>query len=170
MLYHFSEESSIKIFEPRESKSYPGMQPAVWAIDAAHAVHYFLPRDCPRIVITRSTNSNQDEVARFFAYSQAKKKIFVENRWYKQIKESKVYKYTFPVEPFELFDGVAGYYVSYQKVIPTKVEELGDLVDEILQTGTELIFTPNLFPLQEAISKSSLDFSIIRFRNAVNER
>ncbi|WP_375142506.1 DUF6886 family protein [Metabacillus idriensis] len=44
MLYHFSEDPSIKIFKPRQSASFPSLHPAVWAIDQEHALHYIIFR------------------------------------------------------------------------------------------------------------------------------
>jgi hypothetical protein len=57
MFYHFSEEADIPIFTPRLSKAYPELEPAVWAIDESHAVHYYFPRNCPRIIYTKSPDA-----------------------------------------------------------------------------------------------------------------
>lgn len=45
MLYHFSEEPEIRVFEPRVSRVEPNLR-VVWAIDGPHTVHYYFPRDC----------------------------------------------------------------------------------------------------------------------------
>lgn len=58
-LYHFSEEPTIGLFDPRAvtkaSARPPGREwlngPLVWAIDDWHAPMYLFPRDCPRILI-----------------------------------------------------------------------------------------------------------------------
>ncbi len=47
MLFHVSEESGIKRFEPRALEG--GGKPVVWAIDDARLRNYLVPRDCPRV-------------------------------------------------------------------------------------------------------------------------
>lgn len=48
MLFHFSEDDSIKIFKPKEKQNRPGFPAAVWAIDEEHEFTYYFLRDCPR--------------------------------------------------------------------------------------------------------------------------
>jgi hypothetical protein len=46
MLFHMSEESNIRRFEPRASEYTD--EPVVWAIDAKRLYNFLVPRDCPR--------------------------------------------------------------------------------------------------------------------------
>ncbi|WP_342779152.1 DUF6886 family protein [Paenibacillus hemerocallicola] len=72
-----------------------------------------------------------------------------------------------PADTFQLFDEVAGYYISTQAVIPIEVEPLDNLIDRLIILKIELRFTPNLYPLRNAILNSSIkDFGIHRFANA----
>lgn len=61
---------------------------------------------------------------------------------------------------------MVGYYISHQEIVPCKVERMDDLVGHILSQNIELRFTPNLYPIRNKVISSTVDFSIIRFRNA----
>ena len=51
-------------------------------------------------------------------------------------------------------------------VVPARVEILSDVVAALLERGVELRFVPSLWPLHDAVVASSLQFSMIRMRNA----
>lgn len=167
-LYHFSEEADIEIFHPRKIEHREDVPPLVWGIDEEHAVNYFFPRDCPRVIFRRSEKISKEDELRFFKDSVANTIIVVENDWVERILNTELYKYTFRSENFELNDGTAGYYTSRVTVEPIKVEPVGNLLQAIINQGVELRITPNLYPLREAIIQSTMDdFSMIRFRNAM---
>lgn len=166
LIYHFSENPDIQRFIPRPAKVLSGMPPVVWAIDAEHAVNYYLPRDCPRVIYARTDTAAQEDIARFFDGSAADVIITVESRWMDRIRETRLYRYTFSDELFVLSDANAGYYVSSEEIVPLRVEPMGDLMSAILGTGAELRFTPSLVPLRQAVIASTLSFSVIRFANA----
>jgi len=52
-------------------------------------------------------------------------------------------------------------------VEPVRVEVFDDLVGELRKRGAELRLVPNLWPLRDAVVASSLQFSMIRMRNAL---
>jgi len=93
--------------------------------------------------------------------------IAVESDWFQRIEACQLYLYEFPTDTFELIDTGAGYYISRSSVEPISVVKMKDLVRELLDRNIELRFLPNLWSLREAIAASSLEFSIIRFRNAL---
>ena len=161
MLYHFSEEKDISIFKPRTSKT--SVKPVVWAIDGEHALHYYFPRNCPRVIYWKTEHTNEQDLARFFPESSVDKIMVVASGWLEQIREMKLYKYTFEEASFELFDANAGYYVSSEDIIPVRVEPVGDLLGKLIDENIELRFTPNLLPIRNRVASSSLGFSIIRF-------
>jgi len=166
-LYHFSEDPNITIFEPRFIEGREDPHPFVWAIDEEHSVNYFFPRDCPRIIYSRTERLNEDDKVRFFSNTSSKTVITVESAWLERINQTTLYKYTFKDDSFDLMDEIAGYYVSKQPIIPLQVEPVVNMVEEILKRQVELRFTPNLYALRNSIIGSTLDdFSIIRFRNA----
>ncbi|TCM99302.1 hypothetical protein EV294_102595 [Paenibacillus sp. BK033] len=166
-LFHFSEERAIDVFVPRVKANRTDMPPVVWAIDEEHQFTFFFPRDCPRIVYTRSAGLTSEDEWRFFGTTAANIVITVETGWHERIKQTTLYRYELPPESFELFDEYAGYHVSKETLVPLAVEPLSDLIERLAGLGIEIRFTPNLHPLKEAILQSSLrDFGIHRFRNA----
>lgn len=168
MLYHFSEDPSIKIFKPRQSASFPSLHPAVWAIDQEHALHYFFPRDCPRVIYWKGEKTTEEDLESFFAETSTDKIIVIENSWLDKLRSTNLYIYSFCPESFELFEEAktAGYYISFEEVKPLKIVPAGDSLEKITKEKVELRFTPSLYPIRNRVLASSLDFSIIRFRNA----
>jgi hypothetical protein len=168
-LFHISEEPGIKIFEPRPSPSYfeniSGN--VVYAISGSLLHNYLLPRDCPRITYYLSVKTTEADKEKFIGNSIASHIIIVESGWYKRIKETTLYCYELLNDGFTLLDECAGYYISYLPVIPLSVIPINDIMAELLSRNIELRFTPSLIKLADAVVKSSLNFSIIRMRNAI---
>ena len=166
MYYHFSENPDITIFEPRLPASFSDQPPLVWAIDEEHAPLYYFPRECPRVAFWQGPDTTKEDDERFISYSEAKMIIAVEARWLETIRSATIYKYTFPPDTFTCFDENAGYYTSLVTVKPLSVEPIGDLLDRLIEAKVEIRITPSLFPLQNTIKNSTLNFSMIRMRNA----
>lgn len=169
MLYHFSEEAGIQLFTPRSSKAFPHIKPAVWAIDDEHALHYCFPRDCPRVIYWKVKGTSDEDQYQLFGLSNVDKIMVVENRWLDRIRNAELYRYSFHDETFEILEEArtAGYYISHHEIKPIKVERMGDLISTLLSHNIELRFTPDLYPIRNKVISSSVDFSIIRFSNAV---
>lgn len=166
-LFHFSEESGIRVFVPRVKENRNHLPPVVWAIDDVHAFTFYFPRDCPRIVYTRTNEMSDEDQRTFFGVTTSDIVVTVETDWYERIKRTTLYRYKMPSDTFQLFDAGAGYYISPQTIIPEEVEPLTHLLDLLFQQGIEVRFTPNLHPLRNAILNSTLnDFGIHRFANA----
>lgn len=162
MLFHISEESDIKWFEPRASEYVSGL--VVWAIDAGHLRNYLVPRDCPRVTYYAGYKTTSADVERFLGSSPAV--VAVEGGWLERLRSCRLYCYHLPPETFECFDECAGYFVSRVSVVPAGVEVFDDPMAELLKRRVELRFVPNLWPLRDAVAASSLQFSFIRMRNA----
>ncbi|WP_082034278.1 DUF6886 family protein [Cohnella kolymensis] len=99
-LFHFSEESSIEIFVPRVKENRRDMPPVVWAIDDAHEFTFYFPRDCPRIVYTRSNEITDEDNIKFFGTTKSDIVVTVENDWYERIKRTTIYRYRLPTDGF----------------------------------------------------------------------
>lgn len=166
-LYHFSEEPDIKVFEPRTI--YSQTDAKVWTIDNYHAPHYYFPRECPRVCVWPKDDTNDLDLAKFFGMSKTMRMVAIESGWYDRVRKGYIYKYTFDPDGFELNEPNAGYYITTRSVKPIVVEKIDDLIGEIIAEGIELRVTPSLLPLKESILGSSINFSIIRMRNAVQE-
>jgi hypothetical protein len=163
MLFHISEESSIERFEPRTSESVS--EPVVWAIDADHLRNYLLPRECPRVTYYAGHETTKADAVRFLGTSSAV--IAIESDWLERLRSCRVNCYHLPPESFECLDEGAGYFVSRTTVVPAFVEVFDDLIAELLRRGVELRFVPNLWFLHDAVAVSTLQFSMIRMRNAL---
>jgi hypothetical protein len=101
---------------------------------------------------------------RFLGKSRAV--IAVESGWFEQLRDSQLFCYHLPPDSFECLDECAGYFVSSLPVVPAHVELLSNLIGHLLERGVELRFVPSLWPLRDAVVASTLQFSIIRMRNA----
>jgi hypothetical protein len=166
VLYHFSEEEHIVIFNPRKHPSFPDRPPMVWAIDKDRSPLYFFPRNCPRIAFWATAQSSQKDREHFLSGSPFQKVIAIEGAWFTRIQQTMLYRYSFQTGHFKLFDEGAGYYVSYETESPLQVEPVGSLLQALIDEGVELRIVPSLRPLYEKLPKTSLHFSMIRMRNA----
>jgi hypothetical protein len=163
MLFHMSEDPGIKRFEPRPPDS--GGDPVVWAIDADHLRNYLVPRDCPRVTYFAGSETTVADKERFLSGSSAV--VAIERDWYDRVRSCRLYCYHLPHETFECVDETAGYFVSRVSVAPIGMDAVTDPVQELLKGGVELRIIENLWPLRDAVVDSSLQFSIIRMRNAL---
>jgi hypothetical protein len=165
-VYHFSEEPDIEEFEPRVINQ-ADESAKVWAIDDFHAPHYYFPRECPRVCVWPKEDTTLQDRMAFFGMSTVNRMIAIETGWYERVRNGHIYRYTFDGDDFVLYEPNAGYYISTQTVKPIKVEKIEDLIMAILKEGIELRVTPSLMLLKDRILKSTVNFSMIRMRNAV---
>jgi Family of unknown function (DUF6886) len=163
MLFHISEGPGIERFDPRPSELTAA--PVVWAIDADRLRNYLVPRECPRVTFYAGPQTTLVDRERFLGSSVAV--VAVEQKWLERVQGSRLYCYHLMPQTFECVDECAGYFVSRESVLPARVEVLEDPVSELRRRGAELRVVPNLWPLRDAVVASSLQFSIIRMRNAL---
>jgi hypothetical protein len=163
MLFHISEESNIELFEPRPSENIA--EPVVWAIDEQHLRNYLVPRECPRVTYYAGRETTQADSERFLGSSQAV--VALESGWLERLRSCRLYCYHLTSETFDCLDETAGYFVSRERVVPVCVEVFDDLIAELLKREVELRFMPSLWSLHDSVVASSLQFSIIRMRNAL---
>jgi len=78
-----------------------------------------------------------------------------------------LYIYSLPAQTFELFDASAGYWLSREKAKPQGTKVLRSALLEIPRRGAEVRVLERLWPLHEAVVNSTLEFSMIRMRNAL---
>jgi hypothetical protein len=163
MVCHISEEAGIKRFEPRPSEY--TVQPVVWAIDAECLRNYLLPRDCPRVTFYAGSGTTVDDGHRFLGSASAV--VAIEEGWLERVRQCRLYCYHLPAETFECIDECAGYFVSQVPVVPEQIEVMDDALSELQRRQVEIRILPNLWLLRDAVVASSLQFSIIRMRNAL---
>jgi hypothetical protein len=167
-LFHVSEEAGIKLFEPRPSPSFFAEinSDVVFAISVKLLHNYLLPRNCPRVTFYAGPNTVDADKDRFIGRSAARHIIVVENAWYPRIKSTILNCYEFAANNFTLLDECAGYYVSDEAVAPIAEWQVADVIGELLRRDVELRFTPSLIQIAEGVRQSTLNFSLIRMRNA----
>ncbi len=171
-LFHFSDNSEITTFEPRPIRvqvDRPAGQewlngPLVWAIDGAHEHLYLFPRECPRIVVWRTTTTTSSDMEQWFRGSACRAIAFVERAWLDRIEAGAIYRYDLPTAGFEDV-GEVGMWVSRLPVRPIGVEALSPLQTELIRRDVELRVVDTLVPLK-GVWETSLHASGIRLRNA----
>lgn len=166
-LYHFSEEDNILTFKPRIKENRKNMPPVVWAIDDEHQFTFYFPRNCPRIVYTKSSSVTEQDNMKFFGVTEADRVITVETHWYKTIMNTTLYRYELPSDSFVLQDEIAGYYISYEEVKPLCMVPIDNALERLMEMKIEVRFTPNLHTVRNELLNSSInDFGIHRFAHA----
>jgi hypothetical protein len=162
MLYHVSEEANIAQFVPRYSESLG--EAVVWAVDSERLRNYLLPRECPRVTYYAGTETSAEDAERFLGSSLAV--VAVESGWMDRIRACRLYCYQLPEDSFDCLDACAGYYVSRSAVIPSRMDVIDDVLGELARRRVEARFMPDLWALRDAVVSSTLQFSVIRMRNA----
>ena len=169
-LFHVSETAAIARFEPRSPPAPDAgvTTDAVWAVAESHLVNYLTPRDCPRIAYRAGPETTAEDRARFL--SGAKVVVAIEAGWLARLQAARLFVYEMPPENFEEALPEAGYWISRLGVTPRACETKTDLMAALIATGAEIRLLQDFWPLAEAVADSSLEFSIIRRRNAAPRR
>ncbi len=170
-LFHVSEEAGIARFDPRPPPSPDAgvLGDCVWAVDEDHLVNYLLPRDCPRITFGRGRETSAQDAERFLG-GGVRRVVAFEAAWLERVKACALRVYEMPDESFSLALAEAGYWISRDTVIPSKEQIETDLIGALLNAGAEVRVLQDFWPLSDAVAASSLEFSIIRKRNALPRR
>ncbi|MBA3946123.1 MAG: hypothetical protein H0X37_16360 [Herpetosiphonaceae bacterium] len=168
-LFHISDIPNIARFEPRPAPSPKSGQTGqmVWAVSQRLLHNYLLPRDCPRVTFYAGPTSSSEDIERLMSYTSARYIVAIESHWLPEVRRHHLYMYEFPGESFSSVDEGADYYTSRETIVPRSVTPLNDLLGELLKRDVELRVMPSLWKLRDAIIASTLQFSIIRMRNAL---
>jgi hypothetical protein len=89
----------------------------------------------------------------------------IEDRRLERMHSVALYAYRLPSKTFEPWDK---FFISRETVVPAELHALGDLVEQHAAGGTELRTADSLYPLWNEVIATTLDFSGIRLRYAVN--
>jgi len=163
-LYHVSEDAGIDVFEPRRTDG--AEEALVWAIAGERLCNYLVPRDCPRVTFYAGPLTSPDDCERLLRSNTAV--VAIEDAWLTRLQSCRLFCYHLPGDSFTSHDATAGYFVSRVPVKPLRVECIDDAASAIRQRGVELRVLPtsDLWSLRDAVIASTLEFSIIRWRNA----
>lgn len=167
MVWHFSEDPTIRQFVPRAGAPGAPAETVVWAIDEDHAPAYWFPRDCPRVTFWRGRDQPGALGEALLAGVGTWRVHAVEWTWLDRIRCATVYRYAFDAAVFEQWRRAGGHYVARRTVRPVQVEPLGDLLALHAGAAIELRLLPTIWPLVDSVQGSGLGFSIIRARNAL---
>ena len=169
-LFHASDDPAIACFEPRlVPSSDAGVEGlAVWAVAESHLANYLLPRDCPRICFRASPATTAEDRQRFLGGSNVV--VAFEAAWLGRVRSSGLTLYEMPPELFAEALPEAGYWISRDRVTPVGHRRIDDLLGALADLGAEVRVLPDFWPLRDAVVGSSLQFSIIRTRNAEPRR
>lgn len=162
MLFHVSEQSDIRRFDPRPAANVE--RPVVWAVHADRLHNYLVPRDCPRVTFYAGANTTADDAARLLGDDRAV--VAIESAWLERARQTRLFVYMLPPATFALVDVNAGYYHSAGPVEPLGVETIDDGPAAIAARGVSLRVLPSLWLLYDEVIASTLSYSIIRMRNA----
>ncbi len=170
-LHHISDRGHIVRFDPRPAPlQSPGQKgpegKMVWAVDRFHLHNYLLPRDCPRVTYYATPTSASEDVERLMAGTAARFVIAIETGWLPEVQRTTLYRYDFDPDPFVVHDSGAGYYIAREPIVPIAVTAISDLLTALLAHDVELRIMPSLWGLRDRVVASTLQFSIIRMRNA----
>lgn len=171
-IYHVSDQPGIARFEPRPSPTrHPAApEPVVWAVAERLLHNYLLPRDCPRVTFYVGEQTTSGDAERFMLGTSASHVVAIEGGWLERVRAARLYRYELPSSTFREVDAGAGYLVSEAAVEPLAVTVVDDLLGELVGRGVELRVTPSLWKLRDAVTGSSLHFSIIRWRGVAPRR
>jgi hypothetical protein len=167
-IFHVSEEGDIKTFLPRPSPSpiEKVTGDVVFGISDTLLHNYLFPRNCPRVTYYAKHDTSQSDREAFF-HSSAEFVVAIEARWLPIVQQTTIYCYELPAETFSILDECAGYYVSSEQVNPISVLRIENPIDALLsKNNVELLVLPTLWTLADKVSKSTLNFSLIRMRYA----
>lgn len=167
-LFHVSERGDIDRFEPRPPPSTSGGvgEPVVWAVGASRLYNYLVPRDCPRLSFHAGPDTSEEDRGLWLDSAGVGAGVVIETAWWPRLVSERLFLYTLPAGPFRLADAGAAYHVAPTAVEPMAVRPLGDLPAALAEQGAELRVVRSLWPLHDAILRSSLGYSFIRLHRA----
>ena len=168
-IYHISEDGNITTFKPRPSPSlFEGLtDDVVFGIEERLLHNYLLPRDCPRVTFYAGTNTSAEDRQAFMHTATAEYVVIIEAAWLPVVGQTTLFCYEFDPAAFTLLDGCAGYYVAFTEVKPISVRRIDNILTELTRhLHVELRIVPNLLDIAEKVKASTLQFSLIRMRNA----
>jgi hypothetical protein len=167
-IFHISEEPSIGLFRPRPSPSkFAGLEEdVVFGIGEMLLHNYLLPRECPRVTYyaTAATTPQDRDI---FLQTGAEYVLIVESKWVPVIQRTELFCYEFDSTNFSIIDECARYYISKKEELPVSVTRIEDVFGELFKRkNVEVRIVADLMPIAEKVAGSSLNFSLIRMRNA----
>ena len=131
-------------------------------------MNYLFPRDCPRICFRAGPGTSAADRERFLGGAAVT--VAFEAAWLDRVRQARIAVYEMPTATFEAALPEAGYWISRAAVEPLGMSVVDDALEALLASGAEVRLLQDFWPLCDAVAGSSLEFSIIRKRNAQPRR
>jgi hypothetical protein len=166
---HFSEDPDITGFTPHVAATTRELDPYVWAVDAEQAPAYWFPRQCPRAMAWAGSQTTVDDRERILGPGGGDRVHAVEYGWLDRMRTVELYAYRLPAGPFRPIGEPRPHaMVATEPVRPLGPPvRIGNLFDLHAEAGIQLRVLPALWGFFDAVAASTLEFSGIRMRNAV---
>ncbi|SEQ78288.1 hypothetical protein SAMN05216188_10585 [Lentzea xinjiangensis] len=169
---HFSEDPSITRFVPHLAATARQPGEYVRAVDARRCPDYWFPRQCPRVMAWTGPGSSAADRDRIVGPGCGERVHAVEYGWLERMRTVELYAYRFDAAPFRPFEADGGgggsAVVATEPVVPLgPAERVGDLFALHEEAGIALRVLPRLWPFCDEVTRSSLQWSGIRLRNAL---
>ncbi|TQR15655.1 DUF6886 family protein [Psychrobacillus soli] len=167
-LFHVSEESDIKLFEPRiptrtDLDSTKGL---VWAINEKCLPNFLTPRNCPRVCYHVGEHTSEADKLSYFSSKSCPHVVVIEHKWFEVMQNITLYLYEFDANEFTLLDENAGYFICEKKQIPINKFKVPDLFAEQFRRNVEIRLVENLWDIYFEIQETTLNWSMCRMRFA----
>jgi hypothetical protein len=166
-LWHVSEDPTITRFAPHRAPTALTDEALVWAVDTRHLPLYWFPRECPRCTFWAGARTSDADLTRFLGGQRDLRVHVIEESWLERVRDTRLYLYRLPSEPFTQDREIAGYWMSRTTVDPLELVEIEDLIGRHAAAGIVLRTAANLWPLWDPVVASTLEFSGIRMHNAL---
>ena len=166
-LFHVSEQPDITEFIPRIPirEDMDKSKGLVWAINEHCLPNFFTPRECPRVTYHAGDKTTEEDILKFFS-STSRHCVTIEHIWFEKMQNTTLFLYELDPVNFYLQDVVAGYYVSEHVETPIGKTQINDLFGQLFKRNIEVRLVDNLWPLADAVIKSTLNYSICDMANA----
>jgi hypothetical protein len=170
---HFSEDPSLTRFVPHLAATAQQPGEYVWAVDRGRCPDYWFPRQCPRVMAWTISGTAAADRDRIIGPGCGDRVHAVEYGWLERMRTVELYAYRFDAGVFRPFseegDGRGHAVVATEAVSPLgPAERVGDLFALHEEAGIALRVLPDLWPFWDAVTTSSLGWSGIRLRNALD--
>lgn len=167
-IFHVSEENNIQVFHPRlpNREDLDPTKGLVWAIEDRCLPNFLTPRNCPRVCYHVGPNTSEVDKQTYLSSKSCSHVVVIENKWFKTMKNTKLYLYEFDTKQFTLQDENAGYYVSETAQIPIAKWEVVDIFQEQFTRNVELRLVNNLWDIWDEIQDTTFHWSMCRMQFA----
>jgi hypothetical protein len=142
-LFHYSEQSDLKVLHPRSPLRHPNSELLVYAIDEWHSPLYLFPRECPRIGWWPIATTTEKDRQSLVNESTQSMKIAIDRSWMHRWLSGTIYEYTFDAIGFEN-TGDHGVHVNQRATQVRLARRIDDLRSESIRRHAKVEIVESL--------------------------